>query len=133
MIVPIFLTFIVDPSDVRINEEWGEGADVVNEVGWGVMWLQQAELKSQGEEVSGKIERTKEDALPKWDRTTWLTIASKSAVDKVTLDPDAWPEEATEEGAARDEPLLVWATAAIGAVDLPLHQHLSIVCPWRRQ
>ena len=35
-------------------------------------------------------------------------IASKSAVDKVTLDPNAWLEEATEDGvavyeAARDE------------------------------
>jgi hypothetical protein len=34
---------------------------------------------------------------------TWLTIASKSATDKVTLNPNAWPKEATEEGAARDD------------------------------
>ena len=69
--------------------------------------MQQAESKSQGEEVPGKTERTKEDALPEGDRTTWLTIASKSAADKVTLDLDAWPEGATEEGAAGDEPLSV--------------------------
>jgi hypothetical protein len=30
-------------------------------------------------------------------------IASKSAADKMTLDPDAWPEEATKEGAVVDE------------------------------
>ena len=34
---------------------------------------------------------------------TWLTIASKLVADKVTLDPNAWPEEATEVGAARDK------------------------------
>ena len=65
--------------------------------------MQQAESKSQGEEVFGKTERTEEDALLERDRTTWLTIASKSAADEVTLDPDAWPEEAIEEGAAGDE------------------------------
>ena len=69
--------------------------------------MQQAESKSQGEEVPSKTERTEEDALPKRDRMAWLTIASKSAADKVTLDPDAWPEEATEEGVAGDEPLSV--------------------------
>ena len=69
--------------------------------------MQQAESKNQGEEVLGKTERIEEDALPERDRTIWLTIASKSAADKVTLDPDAWPEEATEEGAAGDEPLSV--------------------------
>ena len=98
MIVPIFLTFIVEPSAGWINEEWGKGVDVVKEVGWGVMWLQHAESKSQGEEVPGKTERTEEDALPKRDITTWLTIASKSTADKMTLDPDAWPE-----GAAGDD------------------------------
>jgi hypothetical protein len=65
--------------------------------------LQQAESKSQGEEVPGKIERTEEDALLERDIMTWLTIASKSATDKMTLDPNAWPEEATEEGATGDE------------------------------
>ena len=69
--------------------------------------MQQVESKSQGEEVPGKTERKKEDALPERDRTTWLTIASKSVADKVTLDPNAWPEEATEEGAVGDEPLSV--------------------------
>jgi hypothetical protein len=59
--------------------------------------------KSQGEEVPGKTERTKEDALPERDITTWLTITLKSTADKMTLDPDAWPEEATVEGAAGDE------------------------------
>ena len=73
---------------------------------------QQAESKSQGEEVPGKTERIEEDALPERDRMTWLTIASKLAADKVTLDPNAWLEEETKEGAARDEaardePLLV--------------------------
>jgi hypothetical protein len=62
--------------------------------------LQQAESKSQGEEVLGKTERIEEDALPERDIMTWLTIASKSAADKMTLDPEAWPEEAIEEGAA---------------------------------
>jgi hypothetical protein len=47
------------------------------------------------EEVPGKTERTKEDALPERDRTTWLTVVSKSAIDKVILDPDVWPEGAT--------------------------------------
>jgi hypothetical protein len=65
--------------------------------------LQQAESKSQGEEVPGKTERTKEDALLERDIMTWLTIASKSAADKMTLDPDAWPKGATIEGAAGDE------------------------------
>ena len=65
--------------------------------------MQQEESKSQGQELPSKTERTEEDALPERDRTTWLTIASKSVVDKVTLDPDAWLEEATEEGAAGDE------------------------------
>jgi hypothetical protein len=65
--------------------------------------LQHAESKSQREEVPGKTERTEEDALPERDITTWLTIASKSAADKMTLDPEAWPKEATEEGAAGDE------------------------------
>jgi hypothetical protein len=65
--------------------------------------LQQAESKSQGEEVPGKTERTEEDALPEQDIKTWLSIASKSAADKITLDPDAWPEEATVEGAVGDE------------------------------
>jgi hypothetical protein len=65
--------------------------------------LQQAESKSQGEEVPGKTERIEEDALPERDIMTWLTIASKSATDKMTLDPNAWPEEATEEGVAGDE------------------------------
>ena len=65
--------------------------------------MQQAESKSQGEKVPGKIERAEEDALPKQARTTLLTIASKSAIDKVTLDPNTWPEEATEEGVAVDE------------------------------
>ena len=51
--------------------------------------MQQADSKSQGEEVPGKTERTKEDALPEQDRTTWLTISSNSVADKVTLDPDA--------------------------------------------
>jgi hypothetical protein len=60
-------------------------------------------VKEQGEEVPGKTERIEEDALPEQDITTWLTIASKSAVDKMTLDPEAWPEEAIEEGAAGDE------------------------------
>jgi hypothetical protein len=75
--------------------------------------LQQAGSKSQGEEVPSKTKRAEEDALPERARTTWLMIAAKSAVDKVTLDPDAWPEEATEEGAAvneaigGDEPLSV--------------------------
>ena len=69
--------------------------------------MQQAESKSQGEEVPGKTQRKQEDALLERHRTTWLTIASKSAADKVTLDPDAWPEEAIEEGEAGDEPLLV--------------------------
>jgi hypothetical protein len=35
--VPIFLTVIVEPSAVRMNEECGEGANVVNEEGEGVM------------------------------------------------------------------------------------------------
>jgi hypothetical protein len=65
--------------------------------------LKQADSKSQGEKVPGKTERTEEDVLPERDITTWLTIASKLATDKVTLDPDAWPAKATEEGVAGDE------------------------------
>jgi hypothetical protein len=67
------------------------------------MWLQQAESRSQGEEVLGKTERAEEDTLPEQARTTWLMIALKSVANKVTLDPGAWPEEATEEGIAIDE------------------------------
>ena len=70
------------------------------------------EPRGKGEKVPGKTERAEEDTLPERARTTWLTIASKSVADKVTLDPDAWPEEAIEEGAtvdeaAGDEPLSV--------------------------
>jgi hypothetical protein len=50
--------------------------------------MQQAESKSQEEKVPDKTERIEEDALPKRDRMTWLTIASKLAVDKMTPDPD---------------------------------------------
>jgi hypothetical protein len=50
--------------------------------------LQQTESKCQGEEVPSKTERTEEDALPEQDITTWLTIASKSTADNMTLDPD---------------------------------------------
>jgi hypothetical protein len=59
--------------------------------------LQQVESKSQREEVPGKIEGAEEDALPKRDKTTWLTIVSKSAADNVILDPDAWPKGTTED------------------------------------
>ena len=67
--------------------------------------MQQALSKSQGEEVPGKTEKIEEDALPERNRMILLTIASKSTIYKVTLDPDVPPEVAIEEGATRDEPL----------------------------
>jgi hypothetical protein len=48
--------------------------------------LQQAESKSQEEDLPGKMERTEEDALPEQVRS-WLIIASRSAGDKVRADP----------------------------------------------
>jgi alkylhydroperoxidase/carboxymuconolactone decarboxylase family protein YurZ len=103
---------------------------VVNEEAYGVIWLQQAESKSQEEDLPGKTERTEEDALPERART-WLIIASKSAGDKVRVDPVESPEGAA--GAAEEEALSVVVTAAAGVEDLALRQHLSMVCPRRRQ
>jgi hypothetical protein len=48
-----------------------------------------SKVKEPRGEVPGKTEKTDKDALPKRARKTWLTIASKLATDKVTLDPDA--------------------------------------------
>jgi alkylhydroperoxidase/carboxymuconolactone decarboxylase family protein YurZ len=103
---------------------------VVNEEEYGVIWLQQAESKSQEEDLPCKTERTEEDALPERART-WLIIASKSAGDKVRADHVESPEEAA--GAAEEEALSVVVMTAADAEDLALRQHLSIVCPRRRQ
>jgi hypothetical protein len=88
--------------------------------------LQQAESKSQEEDLHGKTERTKEDVLPERART-WLIIASKSGGDKVKADPVESPKGAA--GAIEEEVLSVMVTAATDAEDLDLCQHLSIVCP----
>jgi hypothetical protein len=100
---------------------------VVNEEAYGVIWLQQAESKSQEEDLPSKTERTEEDALPERART-WLIITSKSAGDKVRADHVESPEEAAEE-----EALSVVVMTAADAEDLALRQHLSIVCPRRQQ
>jgi hypothetical protein len=97
---------------------------VVNEEEYGVIWLQQAESKSQEEDLPSKTERTER-------ARTWLIIASKSAGDKVRADHVESPEEAA--GAAEEEALSVVVMTAADAEDLALRQHLSIVCPRRRQ
>jgi hypothetical protein len=87
--------------------------------------LQQAESKSQEEDLPGKTKRTKEDVLPEQART-WLIIASKSAGDKVGENPVDSPKGAAR--AIEEEVLSVLVTAATEAEDLALRQHLSIAC-----
>jgi hypothetical protein len=90
------------------------------------MWLQQAESKSQDEDLPGKTKRTEEDALLERARTR-LMIASQLARDKVRVDPEDSPDGEAGEGA-----LSVVVTATADVEDLALRQHLSIVCPGRR-
>jgi hypothetical protein len=123
-------TVIEEPSAVWIKDVCDGGVEEVNEEAYGVIWLQQAESKSQNEDLPGKTERTEEDALLERART-WLIIASRSAGDKVRVDPVESPEEAA--GAAEEEALSVVVMIAADAEDLALRQHLSIVCPRQRQ
>jgi hypothetical protein len=117
-------TVIEEPFAMWIKDVCNGGAEMVNEETYGAIWLQQAESKSQEEDLPSKTERTEEDALPERART-WLIIASRSAGDKVRADPIESPEEAA--GAAEEETLSVVVMIAADAEDLTLRQHLSIV------
>jgi len=79
--------------------------------------LQEAESKSQEEDLPSKTERTEEDALPERART-WLIIASKSAGDMVRAEPVESSEEAA--GVAEEETLSLVVTTAADAKDLAL-------------
>jgi hypothetical protein len=78
-------------------------------------------LKSQEEDLPGKTKRIEEDALPESDKTR-LTIASKSAIDRVKFNLGASSKVAVEDGA-----LLVLATVVVSALDLGQHRRFSIV------
>jgi len=78
-------------------------------------------LKSQEEDLPGKTKRIEEDALPESDKTR-LTIASKSAIDRVKFNLGASSKVAVEDGA-----LLVLATVVVSALDLGQHLRFSIV------
>ena len=87
---PSLFPCMVEPSAIWIFLGCGAGSSLENKEEWGVMWLQQAESKSQVWDLPGRTERVVErDALPAI-RIAWAMISCRSVGKRLIVDPKDW-------------------------------------------
>ena len=109
---PRLFPCIVEPSAIWIFRGCGTGSSLENKKEWGVMWLQEAESKSQVWDLPGRTERAVErDALPTI-RIAWAMISCSSVEERLIVDPEDWDSAEMEAIGG------VGSVLAIAAVDL---------------
>ena len=107
---PRLLPSLVESSAIWILKGCGAVSSLENKDKWGVMWLQQAKLKSQEWDLLGKTEKAVErDALPAiW--ITWAMMSCSSMKERLIMDPKDWDSIEAEDIGGVDS---VLATTAV--------------------
>ena len=101
---------MVEPLAIWILKGCGVGLSLENKDEWGVIWLQQAESKSQMWDLPGKTERAVERDALLAIQTAWAMISYSSLEERLIVGLEDW-DLAEMEGIGRVD--LILATTAV--------------------